>query len=349
MPTSWLNNPIQNPNVVSAERASQRQEQLTKPPGSLGRLEELAITLASLQGKENPSIKNPNIVVFAADHGIAEEGVSAFPQVVTGEMIRNFSRGGAAISVLAKALQAPLKVINLGTAHPIEDLPGVSHLNIAAGTANFAKESAMTDETLAQALQAGKKVIDEMKAVDLFIAGEMGIANTSSATALAAVLLNEDATLIAGPGTGLNPQGVQHKAAVINAAIQKHGLSATSKPLDVLKTLGGLEIAAITGAYIRCAQKGIPVLIDGFISSVAALVASRLQAETLPWMIFSHQSAEPGHLRILQAMDAKPLLNLGMRLGEGSGAAVALPLLQSACTLHNNMATFAEADVSASN
>jgi len=349
MPTSWLNNPIHSPNLASAEQAAQRQEQLTKPPGSLGRLEEIAITLATLQGNENPRIENPNIVVFAADHGIAEEGVSAFPQVVTGEMIRNFSRGGAAISVLANALQAPLKVINLGTAQPIEDLPGVSHLNIAAGTANFAKESAMTDETLAQALQAGKDVVDDMKAVDLFIAGEMGIANTSSATALAAVLLNEDATLIAGPGTGLNPQGVQHKATVINTAIQKHGLNAISKPLEVLKTLGGLEIAAITGAYIRCAQKGIPVLVDGFISSVAALVASRLQADSLPWMIFSHQSAEPGHSRILQAMDANPLLNLGMRLGEGSGAAVALPLLQSACTLHSSMATFVEAEVSASN
>lgn len=349
MPTSWLNNPIHSLNLASAEQAGQRQEQLTKPPGSLGRLEELAITLATLQGNKNPSIENPNIVVFAADHGIAEEGVSAFPQVVTGEMIRNFSRGGAAISVLANTLQAPLKVINLGTAHPIEDLPGVSHLNIAAGSANFAKESAMTDETLAQALQAGKDVVDKISATDLFIAGEMGIANTSSATALAAVLLNEDAALIAGPGTGLNPAGVQHKATVINAAIRKHGLSATSKPLEVLKTLGGLEIAAITGAYIRCAQKGIPVLVDGFISSVAALVASRLQVDSLAWMIFSHQSAEPGHSRILQAMDAKPLLNLGMRLGEGSGAAVALPLLQSACTLHNSMATFAEAEVSASN
>lgn len=349
MPTSWLSNPIQNPNILSAEQASQRQEQLTKPPGSLGRLEELAINLAAMQGRENPSIENPNIVVFAADHGIAEEGVSAFPQVVTGEMIRNFSRGGAAISVLASALQAPLSVINLGTAHPIEDLPGVHHLNIAPGTANFAKESAMTDETLAQALQAGKEVIDSMQTVDLFIAGEMGIANTSSATALVAVLLNEDATLIAGPGTGLNTEGVQHKATVINAAIRKHGLTSSTRPLEVLKTLGGLEIAAMTGAYIRCAQKGIPVLVDGFISSVAALVASRLQAGSLAWMIFSHQSAESGHARILQAMDAKPLLSLGMRLGEGSGAAVALPLLQSACALHNGMATFAEAEVSASN
>lgn len=349
MPTSWLSNPIQNPNILSAEQASQRQQQLTKPPGSLGRLEELAINLAAMQGRENPSIENPNIVVFAADHGIAEEGVSAFPQVVTGEMIRNFSRGGAAISVLASALQAPLSVINLGTAHPIEDLPGVHHLNIAPGTANFAKESAMTDETLAQALQAGKEVIDSMQTVDLFIAGEMGIANTSSATALVAVLLNEDATLIAGPGTGLNTEGVQHKATVIKAAIRKHGLTSSTRPLEVLKTLGGLEIAAMTGAYIRCAQKGIPVLVDGFISSVAALVASRLQAGSLAWMIFSHQSAESGHARILQAMDAKPLLSLGMRLGEGSGAAVALPLLQSACALHNGMATFAEAEVSASN
>ncbi|MBL4606482.1 MAG: nicotinate-nucleotide--dimethylbenzimidazole phosphoribosyltransferase [Pseudomonadales bacterium] len=349
MPTNWLNDAIQKPCALSAEKAQQRQGQLTKPPGSLGRLEELAITLASLQGQEKPSIKTTNIVVFAADHGITEEGVSAFPQVVTGEMIRNFSRGGAAISVLANTLQAPLQVINLGTAHPIEDLPGVRHLNIAPGTANFAKQSAMTDETLAQALQAGKEVVDALAPADVFIAGEMGIANTSSATALAAVLLNEDASRIAGPGTGLDSAGVQHKADVINAAIKKHRLTSASKPLDVLKTLGGLEIAAMSAAYIRCAQKGIPILVDGFISSVSALIACRLQPDIHPWMIFSHQSAEPGHQRILHAMDAKPLLNMAMRLGEGSGAAVAFPLLQTACALHNNMATFAEADVSAGN
>ena len=284
MPTSWIQEAIQSPSHLSAQQASQRQEQLTKPPGSLGQLEELAIRLASLQGTEKPSIEKPNIVVFAADHGIAEEGVSAFPQVVTGEMIRNFSRGGAAISVLAKSLQAPLKVINLGTSHPVEDLPCVTHLNISPGTANFAKESAMTNETMAQALQAGKEVIDGMASTDAFIAGEMGIANTTSATALAAALLDEDAKLIAGPGTGLNQEGVEHKAAIINAAIKKHGLSAATPPLEVLKTCGGLEIAAITGAYIRCAQVGIPVLVDGFISSVAALVASRLQPEILPWL-----------------------------------------------------------------
>ena len=348
MPFTWLNETIQKPSTNFATQANQHQNQLTKPPGSLGRLEELAITLAAQQNTTKPKVDYPCIIVFAADHGIAEEGVSAFPQAVTGEMIRNFSRGGAAISVLARSNKIPLKVINLGTASAIEELPGVQHLNISPGTANFAKQSAMTDETSSLALQAGKEAIDQQNKLDIFIAGEMGIANTTSATALAAVLLNKDASTLAGPGTGLSPADVQHKATIINKAIQQHGLNCDTQPLEVLKTVGGLEIAAITGAYIRCAQQGISVLVDGFICSVAALVACRLRPETHPWLIFSHQSAEPGHQRILQAMDAKPLFNLGLRLGEGSGATVALPLLQTACALHNNMATFAEADVSES-
>ena len=346
MPTTWLNEAVHCPNTDASAQARQHQAQLTKPPGSLGRLEELVVSLAGMQNRAEPRIENTAIVIFAADHGVAEEGVSAFPQAVTGEMIRNFSRGGAAISVLAKQIQSPLSVVNLGTALPIEELPNVLQLNIAAGTANFAKQPAMHQDTCAEALLAGKDVIDSLGAIDVFIAGEMGIANTTSATALAAVLLDMDASALAGAGTGLNAAGIAHKATVINQAIALHGLNRNSQPLTVLETVGGLEIAAIVGAYLRCAQKGIPVLVDGFICSVAALVADRLQPAIRPWMIFSHQSAEAGHRHILQALDAKPLLDLGMRLGEGSGAAVALPLLKTACLLHNNMATFAQADVS---
>lgn len=346
MPIAWLNEAVHCPNADASAQARQHQDQLTKPPGSLGRLEELVVSLAGMQNRAKPRIENAAVVIFAADHGVAEEGVSAFPQAVTGEMIRNFSRGGAAISVLAKQIQSPLSVVNLGTALPIEELPNVLQLNIAAGTANFAKQAAMHQHTCAEALHAGKSVIDSLGAIDVFIAGEMGIANTTSATALAAVLLDMDASALAGAGTGLDATGIAHKATVIDQAIQLHGLNRNSRPLAVLETVGGLEIAAIVGAYLRCAQKGIPVLVDGFICSVAALVADKLQPAIRPWLIFSHQSAEAGHRHILQALDAKPLLDLNMRLGEGSGAAVALPLLKTACLLHNNMATFAQADVS---
>jgi len=348
MPLSWLTTPIVPPCPTHRAQAEQRQQQLTKPQGSLGRLETLAIELAALQHTQTPRINLPHIVIFAADHGIAAEGVSAFPQIVTQEMIRNFSRGGAAICVLAKQFGASLHVINLGTVDDMEALPGVFHLNIAPGTRNFAHEAAMSETMLTQALNAGKESVDQalQHSCDLFIAGEMGIANTTAATALSAILLDQDAAHMAGPGTGLNTTGVTHKVAVINNARRYHQLHARTAPLVLLQTVGGLEIAAITAALLRCGQKGLPALVDGYICSVAALLACTLQPELRPWLFFSHQSAEPGHRHILHALDAKPLLDLGLRLGEGSGAALALPLLQAACALHNTMVTFTEAAVS---
>lgn len=348
MPLSWLTTPIVPPCPTHRAQAEQRQQQLTKPQGSLGRLETLAIELAALQHTDTPCIKSPHVVIFAADHGIAAEGVSAFPQIVTQEMIRNFSRGGAAICVLAKQFGASLHVINLGTVDDMEPLSGVFHLNIARGTRNFAHEAAMSETMLTQALNAGKESVDQavQHGCDLFITGEMGIANTTAATALSAILLDQDAAHMTGPGTGLNATGVTHKVAVINNARRYHQLHARTAPLVLLQTVGGLEIAAITAALLRCGQKGLPALVDGYICSVAALLACTLQPELRPWLIFSHQSAEPGHRHILHALDTKPLLDLGLRLGEGSGAALALPLLQAACALHNTMATFAEAAVS---
>ncbi|UCG18717.1 MAG: nicotinate-nucleotide--dimethylbenzimidazole phosphoribosyltransferase [Thiotrichales bacterium] len=333
--------------TASREAAIARQAVLTKPAGSLGQLESIAIQLAAMQGTDAPSIQRPYIAIFAGDHGIASEGVSAFPQVVTGEMIRNFARGGAAISVLAKAQDALLHVYNCGTAYPIEPLTGVTDRSIAAGTFNFLQQAAMTETQCSQALAIGKEAVENALAqgCDLFIAGEMGIANTTPATAIASTLLSVDPAQITGRGTGIDDAVLAHKIEVIRQGIERHQIALTS-PLRTLQYLGGFEIAAIAGAYIAAAQAGLPILIDGFISSAAALVAVKHNPSVRDWMLFAHASAEPGHATMMQALAAKPLLDLGMRLGEGSGAGVAISLLRLACDLHNQMATFADAGIS---
>ena len=347
MSTLWWQQACRAVDEPAAEQALQRQQQLTKPAGSLGQLERVAVTLAGLQGREKPRIAQPWIGLFAGDHGVVAEGVSAFPQAVTGQMLRNFVNGGAAISVLARQLGAGLDVVDLGTAVALEPLPGVRHLQLGAGTGNFARESAMSAEQCAAALQAGYDCVQRGVAAgaDLFIGGEMGIGNTTAAAALACALLQQPATALVGPGTGLDARGVAHKATVIERALQLHAAS-LDDPLAVLQNLGGFEIAALAGAYLGCAQQGVPALVDGFICSVAALCAVRLNPACRPWLLFAHCGAEPGHRLVLDALAAEPLLDLGLRLGEGSGAALAVPLLQLACALHGEMATFAEAAVS---
>lgn len=346
MNQDWWIQPARAIDEAAQQAARERQNQLTKPPGALGRLEWLAERLAGLQGRERPELERIMIVVFAADHGVAAESVSAFPQDVTVEMIRNFSRGGAAISVMADLLGAQLEVVDVGAARDPGPLAGVIQNRVAAGTANFTEGPAMGPAECAAAIDAGAKAVERAQAsgIQLFIGGEMGIANTTSAAALACALLQVPPRRMTGPGTGLNAAGIEHKAEVIERALARHAYLKT--PLDRLAALGGFEIAALTGAYVRCAQRGIPVLVDGFIASLAALVAVHLNDSVKPWLIFSHTSAEPGHQYILHALDVEPLLDLGMRLGEGSGAAVAVPLLRSALALHAGMATFAEAGVS---
>ena len=347
MNSTWLEQaslPLNNDTMI---QATEHQMQLTKPPGALGKLEEIAIKLAAMQGKVLPEVNNIQITVFAADHGIANQGVSAFPQAVTVEMIKNFSRGGAAINVLARANNAKLDVVNLGTAYPAENLKNVIDKSISDGTNDFSQQAAMSSDECVTALSVGADMIDTANTneVDLFIAGEMGIANTSSATAIACVLLNKKAEELAGPGTGLDKEGVTKKADIINKAVSFHNITNTDA-VKILETFGGFEIAAMVGSYIRSAQLGIPVLVDGFISSIAALVASRINPSSTDWFMYAHASAEPGHKIIMQALEASPILDLGMRLGEGSGAAVAIPLIKSACALHAEMATFSEAGVS---
>lgn len=346
MSIEWLQDDVAAINSGAAAAATARQGQLTKPPGSLGRLEEIAIRLAGMQGRERPSLERLHITVFAADHGVAAEGVSAFPQEVTVAMIANFAHGGAAISVLARSLGASLEVVDVGAVSEPPALPGVIAARAGNGTANLATEAAMSEEQLALALQAGRAAVTRAlsASAQLFIGGEMGIANTTAATAMACALLQRQAVELTGPGTGLQADGISHKARVIEQALALHRDLLIS-PLEVLRCVGGFEIAALCGAYISAAQAGLPVLVDGFISSSAALMALRINPAIAPWLMLSHASAEPGHAAIVTAIGEAPLLALGMRLGEGSGAAVTVPLLRLACDLHNNMATFAEAGV----
>ena len=347
---NWLEAPLAIPNLEMTQIAKTRQEQLTKPPGSLGRLEEIAIQLAALQNTVQPCVDQVHIAIFAGDHGIAAEGISAFPQSVTSEMIRNFARGGGAINVLARALNASLEIINLGTVMDTQSLTGVKHYHLGPGTANFIHGPAMTEDQLNQAMNAGFDVIEhaQQNNKQLFIGGEMGIGNTTSAAALACILLNEPPMLLTGSGTGLDSHGITHKINVISRALAAHH-SHTHSPLDALRRIGGFEIAALTGAYIHGAQVGLPMLIDGFISTVTALAAEHIFPGCKNWFFYSHKSSELGHGMILKALNAEPLIALNMRLGEGSGAAVALNLLRMACKLHNEMATFSEAQVSQKN
>lgn len=341
----WYVSAVAQPNPVSRQQAVSRQEDLTKPPGSLGRLEMLAIELAAMQGVSRPEARPCEIAIFAGDHGVARENVSAFPQEVTAQMVLNFVNGGAAISVLAKRIGAGLTVINAGTAHqgsfpsPVIDSP-VGH-----GTGNIAVERAMSQVDCVASLELGRRVANGFPAqTRIAIGGEMGIANTTSATALAAAFGVATAAELVGPGTGLDSAGVQHKLRVVERALDRAGNQVY--PLRILAEFGGYEIVALVGFFIAIASRNMAILVDGFIASVAALAACRINPYVRDWMLFSHTSAEPGHVRVLESLNAVPLLQFDMRLGEGSGAASAVPLLDIACALHSQMATFSEAGVS---
>ena len=343
--SEWYEQSARRGSETHRQAALERQRQLTKPPGSLGVLEHCAVQLAALQQRDRPVLQAIDIAIFAADHGIAAEGVSAFPQVVTGEMVRNFSGGGAAIAVLARELGAGFQVVDVGTVADLPELPRVLNRKVAAGTANFRREPAMSEASCREALASGAAIVDGFAHCDLFIGGEMGIANTTTAAALACAFLGVEPALMVGRGTGVGDDVVALKARVIADALQLHAAELRTAP-GILRTLGGFEIAALAGAYIRCAQRGIPALVDGFICTVAALAAVRLNPSVEPWLLYSHCSAERGHRLLIERLGTRPLLDLDLRLGEGSGAALAVPLLRLACALHNDMASFASAGVS---
>lgn len=327
------------------QQAQQRQTQLTKPLGALGRVEDIAIQFSAWQNTVKPSLEHIAIMVMAADHGVADEGVSAYPQAVTVEMIKNIARGGAAISVLARQLNADMQVINLGSINPVEAMDQVVDKRLAAGSANICKQAAMSQEQLEQALKVGQDLALAAKQAgkQLIIGGEMGIANTTPAACIVARLLHISAAQASGPGTGLDQQQLEHKIHVVERALALH---TSEQALEVLRCLGGFEIAGLVGLFIGAAQQGIPVLLDGYIVTAAALIASRINPSVKAWFMASHQSAEPAHPLMLQALGLDPLLKLSMRLGEGSGAAICVPIIQSACKLQSEMASFAEAGVS---
>lgn len=341
----WLNAPCKALDSQAATAALARQAQLTKPSGALGELENIVVRLAAQQRREHPSLDRIHITVFAADHGVAAEGVSAFPPAVTTQMVRNFLSGGAAISILAKELNATLEMVDVGINRPISHASLIKQ-RAGDGTDNSAKQAAMTEWQLRLALQAGFDAVERAHAnqAELFIGGEIGIGNTTAATALYCSLLELPPEEVTGPGSGLDPVRMKHKAQVVQRILQLH-CTVCHDPLEALRRMGGFEVAALTGAYIRAAQQGIPVLVDGFIATAAALVATTMQPNLRDWLFLSHTSAEPGHVYAIKELKLRPLLNLGMRLGEGSGAAVAVPLLRAACILHNRMATFAEAAI----
>ncbi len=341
----WLDATAQ-PSEQARQDAQTRQNQLTKPQGSLGRLENIAIDLAAMLNTAKPQIHKPHMLIFAGDHGIVAQGVSAFPQSVTIAMLANFVSGGAAVATLCQQQGIELRVINCGTANACEHLAKIIHKPIMPGTHDFSQQAAMSTEQALLALTLGKEQVEHAYAsgCDFLMLGEMGIGNTSAASCLSALLLEQDVSTLTGSGTGVEGAAFAHKQSTLTASIAR-AKPLVRTPLQALEQVGGLEVAAITGAYIRASQLGIPCFVDGFITTAAALLAVKLNPAVRSWLLFSHHSAELGHSALLNALDAEPLLHLGMRLGEGSGAAVAYATVQQALTIHNNMATFAEAAV----
>ena len=316
------------PNAEAIAAARARDGVLTKPPGALGRLEDIAIWCAGWQGREKPSLNAPQAIVFAGNHGVTAQGVSAFPAEVTVQMVANFEAGGAAINQLCNAFGVALSVVPLELDRP---------------TADFTQSPAMTEAETVAALKTGWDAVSPDS--DFLFVGEMGIGNTTSAAAICAALTDEDAAAWTGRGTGVDDEGLARKSEAVAKGLAVHPSRA---PLDVLAALGGREIAAMAGAMARARVEGIPMLLDGFICSSAALVLHKLSAESLDHMIAGHVSAEGAHPRLLEVLGKEPLLSLGLRLGEGSGAAVAMGVLKAALACHSGMATFAEAGVSES-
>ena len=320
----------------------------TKPPGSLGVLEVLAAQIGLIQGTIRPQLSAPEILIFAGDHGVVAEQISLFPQSVTWQMVHNFLQQGAAINVFAKQNQCALKVIDAGVNHDFGVLPGLVDRKVGFGTANFARQPAMSVEQCRQALAHGIAAAAQVKG-NVIGFGEMGIGNTTAAAALMHKLTGAAVADCVGAGTGLGAAGVAHKRQVIEAAVQRHAANADADadtPLEVLRTFGGFEIAMMTGAMLQAAAMRKVLLIDGFIVSSALLIAARLQPAILDYCVFSHCSNEQGHRRLLSEFGARPLLQLDLRLGEGTGAALALPLLHAAVNFLREMATFDGAGVS---
>jgi nicotinate-nucleotide--dimethylbenzimidazole phosphoribosyltransferase len=328
--------------------ARRRQDDLTKPQGSMGQLEFLSIQVAGIKGDAKPRIIHKVIFTLAGDHGVTRGGVSAYPSEVTPQMVYNFLRGGAAINVLARQVGARVIVADLGVASEFERHPQLKNKKVALGTDNMAEGPAMSREEAIRSIEAGMELVEEelTKGMDILGTGDMGIGNTTPSSAITSALTGEDVVAVTGKGTGLDEEGWMRKVKVIQKAL------ALNRPdpkdaIDVLSKVGGFEIGGIAGVILAGARYGIiPVVIDGFISGAAALIAASLSPQVKPYLIASHQSSEPGHKRILEHLGLTPLLSLNMRLGEGTGAALGIFLVEASLKILDEMATFTEAGVS---
>ena len=327
--------------------AQARQNNLTKPPGSMGRLEDLSVQLAGILGQPLPCLPHKVIVTMAGDHGVVDEGVSAFPQAVTPQMVYNFLHGGAAINVLARHVGARVVIVDMGVAVDLRPHPDLVVVKVAYGTHNMAQGPAMSREQASQALLAGARVVEREfeRGLDILATGEMGIGNTTPSAAIAAALSGRAPAEVVGRGTGVDDEGLARKVEVVERAL------AVNRPdpddaLDVLAKVGGLEIGGLAGAILATAARRRPVMVDGFISTAAAMIAVGLAPQVRPYLIASHRSQELGHHMMLEWLELAPLLDLDLRLGEGTGAALSFSLADAACKILAEMATFEEAGVS---
>ncbi|MEM4264266.1 MAG: nicotinate-nucleotide--dimethylbenzimidazole phosphoribosyltransferase [Thermoplasmata archaeon] len=336
--------PVDN---VCQDDARKRQDQLTKPQGSLGRLEDLSIQLAGIYRNCMPTISKKVIFTMAADHGVAIEGVSAYPSEVTAQMVLNFASGGAAINVIARHVGAEVRIVDMGVASSISWPPCVLNKKVGPGTRNMAKERAMSRDEAKLAIIRGAELALQAveEGANLIGIGDMGIGNTTSASAITAVVTGKDLKEVVGRGTGIDDAHFENKIRIISRAIQLHHPD-PEDPIDILECVGGFEIAGMAGVILGAASKKVPVVLDGFISGSAALIANGLSPMSRAYMIASHKSVENGHDAILRHLGLRPLLDFNMRLGEGTGAALAMPIIEASCKILTEMATFESAGVS---
>lgn len=334
---------------VSGELLQQAQDRLdnkTKPPGSLGRLEEFARRVAAISGTEEPDFSKKVIFTFAGDHGIVEEGVSLYPKEVTPQMVFNFLAGGAGVNVLARHSGAEVRVVDVGVDYDFGDTPGMLHRKVARGTRNFARGPAMTRDEMLAAMQVGIDLADQsrVEGVALVGTGEMGIGNTSPSSAMIAVISGIPVRKLTHRGTGINDAALEHKIRVIEQGLALNRPD-PKDPLDVLAKVGGLEIAAIAGLVLGCAANSVPVVVDGFISTAGALIASELHPNVRDYIFAAHESVEIGHRFMMERIGVRPILDLDFRLGEGTGAALAMGLIEAGVKIMKEMATFEQAGV----
>ena len=343
---------IAAPDPKWLKQARSHLDNLTKPVGSLGRLEDIAARFVAIRNGEIDGPLKKAAYVFAADHGIVAEGVSAYPKEVTRQMVLNFLQQGAAINVLANLHETELTIVDVGVDADFGDLPGLLHRKVRSGTRNMLHEPAMSEEEMLQALQVGLRLATsaQQKGQTLIAAGEMGIGNTTSASAITAVLTRQAPAAVTGAGAGLERSAQDHKVRVVDAILRKHfaeNLTASQvSPLEVLRCVGGLEIAAMVGLVLGAARYRIPIVTDGFISTAAAALAYAVEPRVKDYLFAGHRSEEPGHRFLLEYLRLDPILTLNMRLGEGTGAVLAMPIIESALRLYTEMATFASAGVS---